>query len=152
MNRLLLVLILRKQRLLRYKGEAWLGWARRGVAWQGMARFIFKTMEDKNYWIIPGVKTEKLQKVICDFFEIEPSDLFSKKRDRQISDAKLVYRWALCQKRWTHDKIACHMGNCKRSNITLGLKTIANLEETNKDIRELMKFLREKLEVGLIKI
>lgn len=108
--------------------------------------------QKKNYWSTPGVKAEKLQDVICNYFRIEPSDLFARHRGRQISDAKLIYRWALAEKRWTHEKIAQHMGNCGRVNVTNGLKTIMDLEETNKDIRELMKMLREKLENGLIRI
>jgi len=107
---------------------------------------LFKNYINMNYFIYPGIDVPKTKeqafKKICEVFELTEIELKSRRRFRQIIDAKSMLCYILHRKlKYTSTESARFL-NLDHATILHHCKKAEGLIETDKDFKEKFKQLR----------
>lgn len=104
----------------------------------------------RNYWVVPGIDNtpRNILELICHLFGITEEQLFSGSRERNITDARFAYRWVLKKMGLKQEEIASRT-MCKRSNVANTLKTLDNLVETDRKIRDKIDRISTEMDKGM---
>ena len=110
------------------------------LAKQMIDRFVVNTAREINI--------EYIQKVICDYFNINIDTLNSKTRKREIVQARqLVMYFAKEYTKSSLATIGMHCGNKDHATVLHAVRTVHNLLETDKQFRSYVKDLDRKIKV-----
>jgi chromosomal replication initiator protein len=110
------------------------------LAKQMIDKFVVNTSREVNI--------EYIQKVVCDYFNINLDILNSKTRKREIVQARqLVMYFAKEYTKSSLAMIGMHCGNKDHATVLHAVRTINNLQETDKQFRGYVKDLDKKIKV-----
>jgi chromosomal replication initiator protein len=110
------------------------------LAKQMIDKFVVNTSREINI--------ESIQKVVCDYFNINIETLNSKTRKREIVQARqLVMYFAKEYTKSSLAMIGMHCGNKDHATVLHAVRTINNLLETDKQFRGYFKDLDKKIKV-----
>ena len=110
------------------------------LAKQMIDRFVVNTSREINI--------EFIQKIVCDYFNINLDILNSKTRKREIVQARqLVMYFAKEYTKSSLAMIGMHCGNKDHATVLHAVRTINNLLETDKQFRGYVKDLDKKIKV-----
>jgi chromosomal replication initiator protein len=108
------------------------------LAKQMIDRFVVNTTRDIN--------VEYIQKIVCDYFNINLDTLNSKTRKREIVQARqLVMYFAKEYTKSSLAMIGMHCGNKDHATVLHAVRTVNNLLETDKQFRGYVKDLEKKI-------
>jgi len=110
------------------------------LAKQMIDKFVVNTSREVNI--------DYIQKIICDYFNINIDTLNSKTRKREIVQARqLVMYFAKEYTKSSLAMIGTHCGNKDHATVLHAVRTINNLLETDKQFRGYVKDLDKKIKV-----
>lgn len=92
------------------------------------------------------ITVEQIRTIVCQWFNIDPESFDSKKRTREIAQARQVAMYLA--KKYTKSPltaIGAAIGGKNHATVLHAVKTIANLIETDKDFRRQMEELEKRV-------
>ncbi len=104
--------------------------------------FLGKMIKDQK----PEMTVERIEKVVCDYFNIEPEVLQSKTRKREIVQARQLAMY-FC-KNYTNASLAYigkQIGRKDHTTVLYACKAVADLLETDRTFRSQVEELQQKL-------
>ena len=107
-----------------------------------MTRVLGKMIKDQK----PEMTVERIEKVVCDYFNIEPEVLQSKTRKREIVQARQLAMY-FC-KNYTNASLAYigkQIGRKDHTTVLYACKAVADLLETDRTFRSQVEELQQKL-------
>ena len=94
------------------------------------------------------ISIDYIQKIVCDYFEIQVELMKSKTRKREIVQARqLAMYFSKILTKSSLAKIGLHCGNKDHATVLHACKTINNLIETDKQFRGYVNDLEKKLTI-----
>lgn len=109
--------------------------------------FAKSLVEQYTKTVKEEIPLETIYKVVCKYYDISPNEVLSKKRKRELVEARQIIMYLA--KRYTKksmESIGKELGGRDHSTVLYAIKTVKNLMETDKrfraDVEEIEKILK----------
>lgn len=94
------------------------------------------------------ISIEYIQKVVCDYFNIPPDSINAKTRKREVAQARQLSMYFA--KKYTKlplSTIGTHCGNKHHATVLHACRTMVNLYETDKKMKQYIDDIEKKLRI-----
>ena len=93
-----------------------------------------------------NIDVDDIEKVVCDYFNLDVKEIHTKSRKREIAQARQVAMYLA--RKFTKKSLAAigaQIGNRDHATVLHACKTVENLMETDKEIRQSLSSIESKL-------